>query len=139
MRLGIPNSVPEHLIPNIKALVDNILQPVRDHFGQVIISSGYRSPKLNAVIGGSATSQHCFGEAADFELFIPTPNMLLANWIEDNLDFDQLILEFYSPGVLNSGWVHCSYSRTKNRRKTLTAVKPNGKVIYTPGIDRYVP
>lgn len=135
-RLGLPNSVPPHLLDNLKALAVNVLQPVRDHFGQVNISSGYRSPELNKAIGGAKTSQHCFAQAADFEI-AGVPNMALANWIEDNLDFDQLILEFYTPGDPNSGWVHCSYSTTNNRKKTLTALKIGKQVSYIPGIERY--
>jgi len=78
---------------------------VRDKFGPVIISSGYRSKELNAAIGGSVTSQHSIGEAADFE--VPgLDNKKLADWIKDNLKFDQLILEFYKDGDPNSGWVH---------------------------------
>lgn len=138
LRLGISNNVPESLIPNVQALAQNILQPVRDQFGPIIISSGYRSPELNKAIGGAASSKHMLAEAADFEALNRTPNMLIANWIEDNLEFDQLILEFYTPGVRDSGWIHCSYSRTYNRNQTLTAIKTDRGVTYIQGIDRYV-
>ena len=96
-RLGIdntPNS--EHLV-NMVNVCCHILQPVREHFGRVVtVNSGYRSPKLNAAVRGSAKSQHCNGQAADFEI-INYPNYDLAKWIKDNLVFDQLILEFYNP------------------------------------------
>ena len=72
-----------------------MLQPVRDHFGVTVINSGYRGPALNEAVGGSSKSQHCKGEAADIEC-PGVPNYDVAKWIEDNLDFDQLILEFYT-------------------------------------------
>src|SRR5690606_32172476 len=84
-------------------------------------SSGYRSHALNVAIGGSKSSQHCRGEAADFE--VPgVPNRTLARWIEKRLEFDQLILEFYRAEVPGSGWVHCSYVAPPRicRREVLT-------------------
>lgn len=83
---------------------------MRDHFAKpVTVSSGYRSPKVNAKAGGASTSQHVRGQAADME--IPgVSNYEVALWISKNLDFDQLILEFYTPGEPNSGWVHVSYN-----------------------------
>ena len=132
-RLGIDNSIPEDRILSIQALVENVLQPVRDRFGPVIISSGYRSPELNKAIGGSSKSQHSKAEAADFE--VPgVSNKELAEWIEKNCRFDQLILEFYTPGDPNSGWVHCSMSLEHNRKETLTASRVDGKVVYTRGL-----
>ena len=127
MRKGISNKPSQQAIENLTKLCKNILQPIRDNFGPVVISSGYRAPKLNVAIGGSKTSQHCKGEAADFT--VPgTDNKTLAQWIEWNLNFDQLILEFY-PG----GWVHCSY--TDNYRKSvLRAVKEHGKTKYYNGL-----
>ena len=80
------------------------MQPVRDHFGaSVFVTRGYSCPQLNASIGGSATSQHMQGHAVEAQ------HLEVAEWIRDNLEFDQLILEFYTPGDPHSGWVHCSY------------------------------
>ena len=112
-----------------------ICQPVRDHFGKVVgINSGYRSPALNKAVGGSATSQHCNGQAADFESTkISNPD--LAKWISENLIFDQLILEFYDGVDPNSGWVHCSYVLDgSNRGKVMTALRVNGKTQYKSGL-----
>jgi zinc D-Ala-D-Ala carboxypeptidase len=108
-RLGISNKPNTVQVANLKEVCVKILQPIRDHFSRpVVVSSGYRSPNLNSQIGGSKTSQHCFGRAVDFE--IPSlPNRQVAKWIKDNLDYDQLILEFYDGKDPNSGWVHCSY------------------------------
>ena len=129
-RKGINNNPSEDHMNNLKLLCENVLQPVRDHFGKpVAISSGYRSPALCEAIGSSAKSQHAKGEAADFE--IPgVDNMQLAIWISKNTKFDQLILEFYEPGDPNSGWVHCSAVKEGSRAQVLKASKVGGKTKY---------
>ena len=131
-RLNVDNSPSDIHLVNLPHLAIHILQPVRDQFGVITINSGYRSPALNAKVGGSKTSQHCNGQAADFESF-STPNPDLAKWIANNLEFDQLILEFYDGVNPNSGWVHCSYNLMGNRKKILTALKTGGKVVYKNG------
>ena len=131
-RLNVDNSPSDIHLVNLTHLAIRILQPVRDEFGVITINSGYRSPSLNAKVGGSKTSQHCNGQAADFESF-STPNPVLAKWIANNLEFDQLILEFYDGVNPNSGWVHCSYNLMGNRKKILTALKTGGKVVYKNG------
>ena len=131
-RLNVDNSPSDIPLVNLTHLAIHILQPVRDEFGVITINSGYRSPALNAKVGGSKTSQHCNGQAADFESF-STPNPDLAKWIANNLEFDQLILEFYDGVNPNSGWVHCSYNLMGNRKKILTALKTGGKVVYKNG------
>jgi len=132
-RRGIDNTPVEGHIENAKALFENVVQPVRDNFGVTIINSGYRSGDLNYAIGGSNTSQHCKGQAVDIEC-PGIPNYDIAKWIEENLDFDQLILEFYTPGIPDSGWVHVSYKTEDNRKGVLTAMKENGKTIYKPNL-----
>ena len=131
-RLNVDNSPSDIHLVNLTHLAIHILQPVRDEFGVITINSGYRSPALNAKVGGSKTSQHCNGQAADFESF-STPNPDLAKWIANNLEFDQLILEFYDGVNPNSGWVHCSYNLMGNRKKIMTALKTGGKVVYKNG------
>ena len=131
-RLNVDNSPSDIHLVNLTHLAIRILQPVRDQFGVITINSGYRSPALNAKVGGSKTSQHCNGQAADFESF-STPNPDLAKWIANNLEFDQLILEFYDGVNPNSGWVHCSYNLMGNRRKILTALKTKNGVVYKNG------
>ena len=132
-RRGFDNTPVEGHLENAKALFENVVQPVRDNFGVTVINSGYRCGDLNYAIGGSNTSQHCKGQAVDIEC-PGTPNYDVAKWIEDNLDFDQLILEFYTPGVPDSGWVHVSYNAEDNRKSVLTAMKENGKTIYKPNL-----
>ena len=131
-RLGVDNSQGSHHLVNLTHLCINILQPVREEFGVITINSGYRSPALNAKVGGSKTSQHCNGQAADFESF-STPNPDLAKWITKNLDYDQIILEFYDGVDPNSGWVHFSYNLMGNRKKILTALKTKSGVVYKNG------
>ena len=121
---------------NLKNVCEKILEPVRKHFGKPVrINSGYRGPALNAAVGGSSKSQHCNGEAVDFEID-GLANPELAKWVSQNCDFDQVILEFYDPKEgPNSGWVHASYtSKGTNRKQLLTAVTVNGKTVYKPGL-----
>ena len=134
-RLGIDNTPEGEHLENAKALFENVVQKVRDHFGPTVINSGYRCPELNEAVRGSKTSQHCHGEAADIE--VPgVANGELAQWIVDNLEFDQVILEFYTPGQPSSGWVHVTYKKDgSNRNKALTAAKIDGKTVYSNGIN----
>lgn len=119
-RKGINNTPPDEVIPKLRDICVQILEPVRRHFGAPIRpNSGYRSPELNNAVGGSARSQHPLGEAVDFEI-AGVSNYDLAAWIKDNLVFDQLILECYTPGVLHSGWVHVSYRAGNNRNRVMT-------------------
>lgn len=134
VRKGIDNTPDAAVTASLQALVTNILQPIRDKFGRVKVTSGYRSPELNASIGGSKTSHHCYGYAADFEVE-GMDNKELAEWIRDNLQFTQLILEFYTPGDSNSGWVHCSYNADELKAQVLTATKVDGKTKYVIGIQ----
>ena len=131
-RKGIDNTPsPEHQA-NLQSLCTAILQPIRDHFSCVVsVSSGYRSPVLCAAIGSKTTSQHARGEAADFEIF-GVSNKELADWVHYNTNYDQLILEYWKEPDPNSGWVHCSYSESNNRRQYLRAYKENGKTKYEP-------
>jgi len=133
LREGIDNTPQGEHLDSAKALFENVVQRVRDNFGTTVINSGYRSPALNKAVGGSATSQHCKGEAADIEC-PGIANAEVAQWIVDNCDFDQVILEFYTPGIPDSGWVHVSYKTADNRKSILTAMKENGKTVYKPGL-----
>ena len=134
-RKGINNNPNPAQIENLKALAVNILQPVRSHYDKpLIISSGFRCAQLCVEIGSKITSQHVADEgaaAADFE--IPgVDNRELATWIRSELEFDQLILEFYRDNEPTSGWIHCSYSTEANRNQALRAFREEGKVKYTP-------
>ena len=131
-RKGIDNTPSPTHQENLKSLCTAILQPVRDHFSKVVtISSGYRSPELCTAIGSKITSQHAKGQAADFEIF-GVSNKSLADYIDSELHYDQLILEYWNESEPNSGWVHCSFSEGKNRRQYLRAYKENGSTKYEP-------
>ena len=131
IRKGINNNPNAEQIEKLKALCENILQPVRDHFGRVKITSGFRSVELCMAIGSSANSQHAKAEAADFEC-VGIDNAELADWIKDNLPYDQLIVEYYTPGEPNSGWIHCSYIPDQPRKQFMWAFKSEGKTKYKP-------
>ena len=133
LRQGIDNTPEGEHLEAAKELFENVVQPVRDNFGVTVINSGYRGEELNKAVGGSSRSQHCKGEAVDIEC-PGTSNYEVAKWIEDNLDFDQLILEFYTPGIPDSGWVHVSYKTEDNRKSVLTAMKEDGKTVYKTGL-----
>ena len=133
LRQGIDNTPTEEHMGNATALFRNVVQKVRDQFGVTVINSGYRGEALNKAVGGSSKSQHCKGEAVDIEC-PGTSNYDVAKWIEDNLDFDQLILEFITLGIPDSGWVHVSYKSEGNRKQSLTAMKEDGKTVYKPGL-----
>ena len=132
-RQGIDNTPSAEHQANLQSLCMHVLQPIRDHFGQVVsVSSGYRSPELCVAIGSSTQSQHAKGQASDFEIF-GVSNKELADWINENLDCDQLILEYWKgENEPNSGWVHCSFNTQGNRKQYLRAYKENGSTKYEP-------
>ena len=135
IRLDINNNPNSGQIEKLKALCENILQPVRDHFGRVKVTSGFRSVELCLAINSSANSQHAKAEAADFEC-PGVDNAELADWIHKNLPYDQLILEFYTPGEPNSGWIHASWIEGTPRASFLHAFRKDGKTQYKPVLGK---
>jgi len=135
-RLGIPNTPTAEHIENMRYCCEKILEPVRAKFGPVTINSSYRAPLVNKAVGGSKTSQHVNGQAIDFEVK-GVDNRKVADWVADNLEFDQVILEFYAAGDKNSGWVHASIKKEGgNRKQRLVATKSKaGGTKYTPVAD----
>jgi len=135
-RLGIPNTPTAAHIENMRYCCEKILEPVRAKFGPVTINSSYRAPLVNKAVGGSKTSQHVNGQAIDFEVK-GVDNRKVADWVADNLEFDQVILEFYAAGDKNSGWVHASIKKEGgNRKQRLVATKSKaGGTKYTPVTD----
>jgi hypothetical protein len=134
LRLGLDNQPDEAQLAALKTLAEKVLQPVRDHYGKgVKVNSALRTLPVNRAIGSGDSSHHVRGMAADIE--IPgVANAELATYIRDNLDFTQLILEFYTVGIPDSGWVHVSYVPEDLKKQVLTAVKQNGKTVYLPGL-----
>jgi hypothetical protein len=133
-RLGLDNTPDDEALENLKTLCEMVLQPVREHYGKsVSVNSAYRSPESNAAVNGSKSSDHCKGMAADIEI-VGVANADLAQWIMDNLEYTQLILEFYTPGIPDSGWVHVSYDPNNLKKQELTATKVAGKTTYLNGL-----
>lgn len=124
----------ESEIARLRILCQKVLEPLRAHYGRPVkVNSAFRSLKVNRAVGGSSTSQHLRGEAADVE--IPgVSNLEVARTIRDNLPFDQLILEAYRPGVPSSGWVHVSYREGRLRRSVLTMTLGPKGAVYTQGL-----
>jgi zinc D-Ala-D-Ala carboxypeptidase len=147
IRMGVDNNPPPEHLANLKLVCEHVLEPVRAAHGPVTVDSGYRAMALNMIINPMTTtltkvSKHCTGEAVDFEVR-GLDNVFLANWVVANIpDFDQVILEFYTPGDPNSGWVHVSWVKPsttqvgwKPRLEVFTSVRVKGQVIYTKGIN----
>jgi zinc D-Ala-D-Ala carboxypeptidase len=134
-RIGDPNQPGPGESASLVTLCREVLEPVRTHFGRPVrVNSGYRSLRTNRAVGSKDNSQHRLGEAADIEIDGLT-NAELAFWIRDNLDFDQVILESYRPGVAGSGWVHVSYRTGRLRKKCNTMTMGSHGPIYSIGIN----
>lgn len=122
---GLPNNPSQDEIRNLKLLVQKVLQPVRDKFGVINVTSGYRSPMVNSAVGGSATSDHVHGRAAD----IQCEDMATAfKYIRKNLSFKQLIWEFGTDA--QPKWIHVAYDANNNKGEVLKAIKKGGKTKY---------
>jgi hypothetical protein len=132
-RKGIDNSPTAEHIHNLAELCENVLQPLRDKVKHSIrVTSGYRSEKLNNAIGGSKTSEHSFGKAADIKLIIDGENkseILYLAILEMGIPFRQMIWEFGDNET--PSWVHISFNKDDNKKQTLRAYKDNGKTKYS--------
>ena len=131
IKRGISNEPTIEHLENLKAVAENIFQPLRSHFGvPIAVTSGYRSAELNGIIGGSATSQHCKGEALDLDadVYGKVTNAQIFGYLREHTDFDQLIWEFGDED--DPDWVHCSYTKGENRGQVLRAYRQGGKTCY---------
>lgn len=128
-RKGINNDPSIQEVANLTALIEKVLDPLREAYGKpIMVTSGYRCEKLNKAVGGAASSQHVKGQAADIRTLSDKPeeNKHLYDLIVKlKLPFDQLINEY------GYDWVHVSYG-PRNRRQKLKAVKRNGRTVYVP-------
>ena len=123
---GLPNRPTQEAIANLKYLVQYVLQPARDKFGPIEVTSGYRSPEVNAAVGGvGATSDHLFGRAADIQC---EDMASVFAYIRKYTHFKQLIWEFGTDS--QPAWIHVSYELNNNRGEVLKAIKKNGKTKY---------
>ena len=136
---GIANIPDELILVNMQLVAEHIFEPVRNHFGKPIkVSSFYRCGALNKAIGGSLTSQHVSGQALDMDgdVYSSPSNKQIFEFIRDNLDFDQLIIEGITGGVM--AWVHCSYKPKGNRNQILFMYAKGEKNVYEAySLERY--
>lgn len=131
IKRGIVNAPTQEHLQNLKRVAEHVFQPIREHFGKPLaVSSGYRSEQLNALIGGSKTSQHSLGQALDLDadVYGGLTNAAVFHYIKDHLTFDQLIWEFGTDE--EPAWVHVSYKAEGNRGEVLVAYKDNNKTRY---------
>lgn len=132
-RMGIDNRPSEEVSRKLTLLVEQVLDPLREAWGQpIIVTSGYRSPRLNQAVGGSATSQHTKGEAADIRTVSDKPEenkKLLDLLFALDLPFDQVINE-HPDACGNPNWIHVSYSAIRQRGQVLVAMRVKGKTVY---------
>lgn len=144
IRNDIENLPNQEQLVCLTSLAWQVLQPIREEMGRIDVNSGLRSEKLNQLVNGSRTSDHCKGKAADIEANdIEISNLQLAEWISKNLTFKQCILEHYHPDKIgwdgkpegnHSGWVHVSFDPGgDNQCQLLTAKRVNGKTKYLEG------
>ena len=122
---GLANVPGPGEIRNLKLLAQKVLQPARNKFGVINVTSGFRSPEVNSAVGGSATSDHLHGRAADIQC---EDMATVFNYIRKYLPFKQLIWEFGTD--VQPGWIHVSYDVLNNRGEVLKATKKNGKTKY---------
>jgi zinc D-Ala-D-Ala carboxypeptidase len=127
VRAGIANTPNEPQILSLVRLCENILEPLRTMLGKPInVSSGFRNPIVNSLVGGSTTSQHMRGEAADFNVEGMTAQELFEFIMANDLPYDQLIQEF-------DRWIHISFGPRKRRQNLYARNNPiNNRTIYVP-------
>lgn len=114
-RLGLDNTPTPEIIEHLRLLCTTILEPARMALGPLRISSGYRAPAVNVAVGGAKDSTHMLGFAADV-IPVKVQKLTFARWVKESVPFDQVILEFGTPG--QPAWIHVS-ARPPLRAETL--------------------
>lgn len=111
---GIDNTPNEEVKANLEALIDNVLDPLREAYGKPIyVNSGYRSPELNKAVGGVSNSFHLQGYACDIDMGNKEDNQPIFDYIKDNLPFTELGWEG------NGRWVHVAYIKGREHEKEI--------------------
>lgn len=137
-RAGVQNEPSKAEMDNIRYTAEQ-LEKIRDYVGRaIIVTSCFRSERVNKLVGGSPTSAHRYGLAADCDALGMTSlafaKKLIAMRDEGKLEFDQLILEFPERG--DGAWVHVGFRRNSPmRNQIMTATKKSGKTVYLPGLQ----
>ncbi len=122
--MGIDNTPPREAVALLKALCENVLEPLRRRFGVIRITSGYRCEILNRIVGGVPHSQHLYGEAADIQLGSREEGLRMIKFLqEQGIPFDQALLEHNRQS--GSRWLHLSYRPLHSRRQVSTNVASN--------------
>ena len=136
-RLGLQNVPSAAEMANIQYTAEQ-LEKIRAYVGRgIVVTSCFRSERVNKAVGGSTTSAHRFGLAADCDA-IGLTSLAFAKEIikmrdEGEIKFDQLILEFPERG--DGAWVHIGFRRNSPmRNQIMTATKKNGKTVYLSGL-----
>lgn len=123
-RRGLDNSAPPEVVRNLKTLAQEVLQPARRACGRIRVTSGYRGPEVNRIIGGAQRSDHLTGCAADVQP-LDVELAELGWWIQTHTSFKQLIFEF-------GAWLHVSWVAHDLRKQVLEARKDEGVTVYRP-------
>ena len=135
-KFGIKNIPTEAQYARIKALAENIIEPIYNQFTkpQIGFSSLFRCKALNEKVGGSPTSDHTANIGAAVDLHSNNTDVVtnaqLFQWAKDHLNYDQIIWEFGNSK--EPSWVHIGYRGAANRKMLLVAKKINGKTTYVP-------
>lgn len=133
-RHGIDNQPDAIQLHNLKLLIEKVYDPLCDHFQRAIpISSGFRHPIVNSIIGGAKNSQHATGQAIDLDCDgdgTPITNNAVFYWLYNNVDFDQIIWEYGND--ITPSWVHVSFNEAGNRRQVLKIKKGGHYEIFQP-------
>ncbi len=130
-RKSIDNTPSQTQVDAMKLIAEKIFEPLRKWVGGPIkVNSFFRSVTLNETIGGVASSQHCKGQAIDIDdVYGYKSNAEMYKWVQENLDYDQMIWEFGTDTQPN--WIHISYvSKEENRNKCLKAYKEHSRTKY---------
>lgn len=128
-KMGIDNTPTPEVVTNLTALVEAVLDPLREKYGYPIhVSSGYRCPRLNKAVGGAVNSQHTTGEAADIYVTRSKERSELFSLICYTLPFDQLIWEKGSDEA--PAWLHVSYRRGGDMANRYQCLRYDGQKYY---------
>lgn len=122
---GLPNTPGPAELERLLFLAESVLEPMRSALGPIQVNCAYRGSKVNELVGGRPNSQHLYGEAADIKPLHCSLEKGM-NWLIDNVDFDQVILEAKT-------WIHVSTTRRRsNRKMQLAGEYKNGIMAYGP-------